>query len=477
MRSRGKGAHAERTDGPVGTERESVVTVRLISLLLVAACVLVSSAAIADEMPAAPVVTVPDADSVPTHSHGTDEPDERYEPDDPDEMTMANPSSIYEQYQRDRESKDALFQIPGADRVLLPWFTLRKRLDEKYGFRPAFSFTHLYQSTSDSVGSEDDASGFEVNVDATWTFLGRDTDSPSMGGFEFLYRDKAGTDLPPVALFTQAGSLYPSTVAFGEVDPSVGQLWFQQIVKNRFGFRVGKYFPISAYDFFPLKNFRTDFVDGIHAANLVIPLPDRGLGGFTVFRPRPEVYLRAGIHNANADAEKAGFNSLFNKGELFKIFEVGFDPGLMERKPGRPPFGDVHLSFWHQDERDNAGVDDGWGFIAAGSQQFGRFLPFLRYGWSDSGTQGPAAIEQMVNGGLAIDNILGQSNDRVGLGLTWSRPSAGSLDDQGAFDAYYRVQVTPEIALSPTFQLIIDPVRNPDEDAVVIMGIRSRFAF
>jgi hypothetical protein len=27
-----------------------------------------------------------------------------------------------------------------------------------------------------------------------------------------------------------------------------------------------------------MKNFRTDFVDGIHAANVIIPLPSRGLG-------------------------------------------------------------------------------------------------------------------------------------------------------------------------------------------------------
>jgi len=113
----------------------------------------------------------------------------------------------------------------------------------------------------------------------------------------------------------------------------------------------------------------------------------------------------------------------------------------------------------------------------SGSQRFGRFLPFLRYGYSDSGSRGPAPIEQMVNAGVAIDDIFGQSNDRVGIGLTWSRPSDGSPDDQGALDAYYRVQVTPQIAVSPTLQLIIDPVRNPDGNEVWILGIRTRFAF
>jgi porin len=446
----------------------------------------------ADEIPAAPTGTQPDEESAPTDPQETDEmpaesaatqpdgesqPADSQEANDPAEMTMANPGSIYEQFRRDRESKDYLLQIPGAHLVLDPWSNLRTRLDEKFGFRPSFSFTHIYQWASDSVGPEDDASGYDLAFDATWTALGRETDSPTMLGFEFLYRDKLGTDIPPVALFTQAGSLYPTTVAFEEMDASVGQLWLQQIIKNRFGFRIGKYNPVPAYDFFPMKNFRTDFVDGIHAANVIIPLPSRGLGGFVVYRPQPNIYVRLGVHDANADAEKVGFSSLFNDGELFKIIEVGFDPELMERKPGRSPFGDVHVSFWHQDKRSDDGVDKGWGFVVSASQRFGRFMPFLRYGFSDRGRRGPAPIDHMLNLGVAIDDIFGQSNDRIGIGMTWSRPADGSLDDQGTLDAFYRVEVTPQIAVSPTLQLIINPVRNRSKDAVWVLGVRSRFTF
>jgi porin len=412
----------------------------------------------------------PQVEQEVNHSQAAEEVEEA------DDLVMSNPGSIAEQYKRDRERKEYLFQIPGADKLLKPWSELRTHLDENYGFRPTLSFTHLYQHAGDTVGPEDDASGLELVIDATWTFLGRGTDSPTMAGFEFLYRDKAGTDIPPVALFGQVGSLYPTSVAFAEIGPTLGQLWIQQIFDNRFGFRVGRFFPVPVYDFFPLKNFRMDFVDGIHAANLVIPLPDRGLGAYTVYRPQPNIYFRLGLHDANADAEKAGFDTFFEDGELFKIFEVGFDPGLMKRQKGRPPFGDVHVSFWHQDERDDANVNDGWGFVLSGSQRFGRFLPFFRYGYADSGKRGPVSIEHMVNGGVAIDNILGQRNDRIGTGLTWSRPVDGALDDQRTVDVFYRVQVTPQIAVTPMVQVIFDPVRSPNED-VVVLGIRSRFMF
>ena len=89
----------------------------------------------------------------------------------------------------------------------------------------------------------------------------------------------------------------------------------------------------------------------------------------------------------------------------------------------------------------------------------------------------PHVLEHMVNGGVAIDDIFGQSNDRIGVGLTWARSAYGDLGNQGAIDAFYRFQVTPEFTIGPTFQAVIDPVRNDDEDVLFVGGIRSRIAF
>ena len=83
----------------------------------------------------------------------------------------------------------------------------------------------------------------------------------------------------------------------------------------------------------------------------------------------------------------------------------------------------------------------------------------------------------MVNVGLVTDKILGQLNDRIGAGYTWSDPADRGLDVQYMIDAYYRVQLTPEIEIGPTFEVIFDPVRNPDEDTVFVWGIRTRTEF
>jgi porin len=82
----------------------------------------------------------------------------------------------------------------------------------------------------------------------------------------------------------------------------------------------------------------------------------------------------------------------------------------------------------------------------------------------------------MVNIGLVTDNIFGQDKDRIGIGYTWSDPADRSLDDQGVINAYYRVQLTPEIQIGPTLEVVFDPVRNQDEDTVTVWGLRARVA-
>jgi porin len=173
--------------------------------------------------------------------------------------------------------------------------------------------------------------------------------------------------------------------------------------------------------------------------------------------------------------QESGFDTYDD--ELFTIFEVGFDTGLLPRVPGGPPQGHVHVSLWHQDEREDAGIDDGWGIGVSAVQRFGRFTPFARYGYADTEVGGPTSVKHMVNAGLVIDEIFGQANDRIGVGYTWSDPIDRRLDDQGVIDAYYRVQVTPEIQIGPTLEIIFDPVRNSDEDTVFVLGFRTRVEF
>jgi len=391
-----------------------------------------------------------------------------------DSLRLNSPGSIAKRLEEDAAPKEYLFQFPGVGGVLKSWYDFKEELDEKYGLKFGVSYTTLFQKTSDNFGPEDDAASYDLDISGTWTFLGRGTDSPTMLGFDVLRRDTLGTELSPKFLFTQYGSLYSGAAPFGEEDLAIGELYIQKKFKNKFGFRIGQIFPITAYDFFPFKNFRTDFTDFNHVTNTTIPLPGNGLGAFVMYRPQPRVMLRLGAHDANADLQKSGFDTY--DGELFSIFEVGYDTGLLPRIPGGPPQGHVHVSLWHQDERDDAGIDDGWGIAGSAVQRFGRFTPFLRYGYADVNVGGPTSSKHMVNLGLVTDNIFGQDKDRIGIGYTWSDPVDSNLDHESVVDAYYRVQLTPEIQVGPTLEVIFDPARNPDEDTVTVWGLRARVA-
>jgi porin len=388
----------------------------------------------------------------------------------------SNPGSIIERLNRDEERKEYLFQFPGVGRVLKPWYEFKDNLDEKHGFRFGISYTALYKKADETFGSKDEAVSYDLDFHGTWTILSDETGTHTLLGFDFLRRDTMGTELSPQTLFTQFGSLYSTAAPMGETDPSIGELWIQQKFGNVFGFRVGQIFPITAYDFFPFKNFRIDFIDFNHVTNAAIPLPSNGIGAFAMYRPHPRFMLRLGAHDANADTEKMFYNT-YEEGELFKILEVGFDTALIPREPGRPPHGHIHVSLWHQNEREDAGIDNGWGIAGSAVQRFGRFTPFLRYGYANHNDKGPTPVKHMANLGLVIDDIFGQNKDRLGVGYTWADPTNRALDNQSEIDAYYRVQVTPEIQISPTFQVIFDPVRNPDEDTIYVLGIRTRIAF
>lgn len=311
-----------------------------------------------------------------------------------------NPGSIIDQLTRDAEEKDYLFEIPGLANARKSFRDWKAEIHEKYGFRFMAQFTKLYQNSSDTLTTVDDAFGYDLDFNGTWIFHGLGKPTYTMLGFDVFTRDVIGSNVAPLTFFTQYGSQYPGGVAYGEDDLVVGELWIQQRIKNTFGFRIGKIFPVTAYDFFPFKNYRTDFHDQNNVVNTTIPLPLQGAGGFVMYKPNPRLFFRFGLHDANADPHES-FTDTFD-GELFSIFEVGFDTNLVPRKKGGPPAGHVHLSVWHQDERTDAGISSGKGFSITATQQFGRIHPWIRYGYADVDADGPTFARQMISTGLAI---------------------------------------------------------------------------
>ena len=72
---------------------------------------------------------------------------------------------------------------------------------------------------------------------------------------------------------------------------------------------------------------------------------------------------------------------------------------------------------------------------------------------------------------LAFTSVL------VVIGLAWGQPTDRNLRDQYTLEVFYRIYITPQMHVSPDFQLIINPSQSPDRDVVGVFGVRVRWLF
>ncbi len=416
-----------------------------------------------------------------------------------------NPDDATNQLKAEAKRKDTLFRTEAIDRALKPWNEFKNRLSERQGFNLGIFYTALYQKASGTIANpgmadnKDEAASGILGIVGTWDLIGRGTDHP--GSLTFRLNDRHRyTKVAPQSLGSEIGSLWPTTIAFNEFNMSLVELyWEQHLIKDRLVFRVGKSIPFAVHDYFKLKSPTSGFSDANFTFNPSIGWVGFAFGGGALVRPTPDFYLTGGVYEANGRADRVGIDDFFNVREYFSIVDVGWDPGYLDpsRKVKIGPFtvSDLHASFWHKDKRATAGTPEGRGVTLFGELEMGRLLYFFRYGYSEgvNGGPTPALLNHMVAGGMGIQGVFGQKNDVIGIGASWGRRELGRIDinldeseftridsgsvEQTSAQVYYRIQLTQEVHVTPSLQLIFDPVLNPDKDVIAVAGIRLRAEF
>jgi porin len=134
------------------------------------------------------------------------------------------------------------------------------------------------------------------------------------------------------------------------------------------------------------------------------------------------------------------------------------------------------VTFWHIDERDEAGTPSGWGVNLSASTQLGeRWMPFLRAGWTQDGG---SLLDRSVTAGFGYQAFEGR--DQLGVAVNWGRPNKDGfgpgLDDQWSFEIFYRWQIFRALAVTPSLQLLLDAALHPDESSLFMLGLRVRWA-
>jgi len=210
----------------------------------------------------------------------------------------------------------------------------------------------------------------------------------------------------------------------------------------------------------------------------VIAYPPSALGFGGSYLSESGFYAAGGVFDANGTATRTGLGTLFDKGELFTIADIGWAPdfigGAVAGKDFTPGHDDYHLTFWHADERRAFGRPEGWGYTFSAQKGFGNTVGFARYGVANGGA---TPLRKMASLGLGIENVFGYEQDTIAIGLSWGEPSDRALNDQFGVETYYKMQLTPSFALTGNIQTIINPARMPASDTALILSLRGRFTF
>jgi carbohydrate-selective porin OprB len=236
-------------------------------------------------------------------------------------------------------------------------------------------------------------------------------------------------------------------------------------------FRAGK---ISQSDFFSTGRFRSAnffFLNRAFSSALAVPFPTAGLGAVAFAFPREDLYVAVGFGEADPDDTQTGFSEFFDDNDFFTAAEIGFLTDLEGLGPGTYRF-----TFSHTDGVKDSGEPSGRSLALSFDQQLGeQFVPFFRYAFTDR--EGLTAISQILTAGVGVLNPFGNEGDVCGLAFAWAEPDQSNLDDEYVIEAFYRIQLTPTLQITPDYQVFIDPAFNPKEDVVGVFGLRFRIQF
>ena len=180
---------------------------------------------------------------------------------------------------------------------------------------------------------------------------------------------------------------------------------------------------------------------------------------------RDQLTVKGGIYDANGIATEYGPFS--NGGEFFTHLDLCWSPTRAERY-----LKDIHVSAWHVDERENAGVPESHGIAFGTNWTFQeRFMPFFRIGWAEG--EAPFMHRAVTSGFMYSFPTRG---DLTGFAMTWEDPPQKALREQNTIELFYRFQLSKGLAITPSIQVLLDPASNPNTDSITIFGLRARLA-
>lgn len=379
--------------------------------------------------------------------------------------------SVTEDLALDDQRIDGVLSFPKAEEFFAPWFAWKKRLNDEHGLKLQFSYQSSHQWLDQSLG-ETNAAAARLQLQGSWTLLGRGSKNTGTLTFRLENRTTLGTTLPPTSLAFQYGGIVPSG-GFSDFGFALTELaWRQSLLDGRFRFVFGKISALSWYNGHALSSSLRGFQNLAMQSSLTKPSPGRGIGGGFAYEFSPQFGMVAGLHDANAKTADNPFDTI-GESEFYKSIEFRYWPTTRDRRR----WDVVRLQFWHQDELEAKGTPSGQGVTFLASRLYDdKWFPFLIAGYSDGNA---SLMKKDVTAGLgiAIDTQHRAARDVFGVAVSWGEPSNPLLREQITSEVFYRFTLVQNVVITPSVQWVKNPAATSAFDEVLTAGLRLRVTF
>jgi len=355
------------------------------------------------------------------------------------------------------------------------YFDWKDRIKENYGVGFGGDYSFAYLNASDSPG-EDDAIGGMYRMFGTWEAFSDGKGNSGTLIWKAEHRHAYGSNIPPGSLGFEIGYVGLFLPPFSDQGTRLTNLYWRQRMKGGNLVFVGGFVDVTDYvDVYMLASPWTGYFNfAFSTGSASMPVPNEGLGLALGGYLNDNLYMIAGLADSNSDPAKPGngFDTFFNDHEYFEHFEIGWNS---TRETAF--LNNLHLTLWHADEREAAATPDGWGANVSFSRSVSEhWITFVRGGYA---RDGGSLLEKSLVAGFAYQTVPG--GNQLGVAYNWGEPNestwAPGLDDQHTLEAFYRIQLWKEFAITPDIQYVRNPALNPEDDKLWVIGLRARLAF
>jgi porin len=267
--------------------------------------------------------------------------------------------------------------------------------------------------------------------------------------------------------------------AIGNRSLDIVELFYEVSLTDELALTIGKidftgFFDASAY----ANDEASQFLNGALVNNPAVPFPDYSLGFILTYDLGNGGYVMGGIADAEADGRTTGFNTAFHGDTYyFYIAEMGL-AGNYNDLSGQYRFG-----LWYDPQpKSHSGATkeyrDDLGFYTSMDQMVTAeeadsdqgLGVFFRYGYADDQRND---MQHFYSFGAQYQGLFeGRDSDVAGIGYANGRIGNKASADytqnhEGAIEAYYSVEVSETIHVTPDLQYIINPGANDVSEALV----------